>query len=203
MCGAGCVSNLPRLHFIDQSAQLVGRGYHLLTPLLHTYCSPQLIREISDLHEAAHTVEHVLHPFYLIGDVIQLNNILFDSTKRASFFQKKNGLKIAATILHTTSHLIVTLEFCKKMRFFSTPGILKISPFTSTIHALALSLLIVDQLLKGEKIKKIGRTAIALISQFSYIPSLEKLPYVSVISEIAGLTQAFMVLKKGIHLHSH
>lgn len=124
------------LELLEKIAEVGDESFHLFGSVLKSYTAPGVYHIFRDLHEAAHTFEHVAHAFCFFGDLVRL---LFaclekrktpqgtESVKQCHGHSHEHGhkstrieqLRSAARLSHMISHGLTTAEFLSEHQICS------------------------------------------------------------------------------------
>ena len=134
---------LQRLELCEKIAEIVDESFHLMQPLLQQYTNAMVYQTLRNLHHGAHTFEHVLHPFCVLGDGLRLLSGTFFTDQEG---KRLNQLCMLSRICHAVAHCFATADFLHKLQLCSLERyekIFKYAAFLSTLgHALwAISLI--------------------------------------------------------------
>lgn len=97
-----------RLELAEKFAEIFDESFHLSGSILQSTTSPVLYQTFSNLHHAAHEIEHLLHAVCFIGDLSRVVT--------GRFFHDEEGknldyIRSAALVCHAVSHFLATLQF--------------------------------------------------------------------------------------------
>jgi hypothetical protein len=77
---------------------------------------------LSHWHQPAHEIEHTLHAFCFLNDIVRFG--VFLSTLSHQSLKKLDFLKTTSTLCHSASHFLATAKFLSKIDLLPT-GVLK------------------------------------------------------------------------------
>lgn len=113
-----------RIELFEKIAEIVDESFHLLNswkpilqqPIILSCTNPMVYQTLHELHHSAHCIEHVLHSFCFLGDVVRIS--------RGIFFQDQQGnhlnlLRSASRICHATAHCFATIDFLNHLKLTS------------------------------------------------------------------------------------
>lgn len=110
--GGRCIRIFQRLELAEKIAEVVDEGYHLFGSFIKLYASTDVLDYIKGLHHAAHHIEHGLHAFCFIGDVVRVFSGKFIERDH----DQVDYVRTAARVAHTISHFLATANFLSDLK---------------------------------------------------------------------------------------
>jgi hypothetical protein len=123
-----------RLEMMEKVAEVVDETFHLFHPALRKYASLEIFQFLQNFHDGAHHIEHALHSFCFMGDVVRIANGKF--IEKAPN-QKTDYARTAARVIHTVSHLLATAELLDDLKICSSPSLKPLIRFKGALSAFA------------------------------------------------------------------
>jgi hypothetical protein len=141
------------LELLEKIAEVGDESFHLFGSVLKNYTAPGVYHIFRDLHQAAHTFEHVAHAFCFFGDLVRLLFAFLDkgkapqgaeTVKECRGHSHEHGhkstrieqLRSAARLSHMISHGLTTAEFLTEHQlcsFGSAQRVFKYAPLFSAL----------------------------------------------------------------------
>lgn len=105
-----------RIEALEKIAEIVDESFHLFQPIFQRHTNPMVYQTLHDLHHSAHCIEHILHSFCFLGDLVKISS--------GKFFKDQEGnslsyLRCASRICHVTAHCFATVEFLNHLKLTS------------------------------------------------------------------------------------
>lgn len=92
-----------RIEILELVMELIDQIAHIIFEPMRTLASHRVFEYFDTVHHGAHSLEHLLHSFCVVGDIVMI--------VRGRFFQNASLLKIAARLNHLFSHALHSLLF--------------------------------------------------------------------------------------------
>lgn len=126
-----------RLESFEKIAEIADESFHLLKPIFQRCTNVITYQTLHDLHHSAHCIEHVLHSFCFLGDIVRISS--------GKFFQDQEGsqlsyLRCASRVCHATAHCFATLDFLDHLKLVSLSQFEKSFKYAHLISTLGFSL---------------------------------------------------------------
>lgn len=122
-----------RLELLEKIAEIADETFHLFNNIFQRYTNLMVYQTLRNLHHGAHDIEHVLHSFCFLGDLVRLAS--------GNFFKDQQGeqldkLRSLSRICHAVAHCFATAGFLTELKVLPSnqyEKIFKYAPFLSTL----------------------------------------------------------------------
>jgi hypothetical protein len=212
-----CFQNL---ELLEKIAEVGDESFHLFGTVLQSYTAPGVYQIFRDLHQAAHTFEHVAHAFCFVGDLVRLFFAFLEGGQKPQESQsveqchghghghgpiRIERLRSAARVCHLISHGLMTADFLTEHRlcsFGSAQRVFKYAPLFSAVGYGLWTISLVYQ--KSHRANQLSDQIIHGSGFFfeasSLIEEIKCLsPYMGLISKLraaAGIVHAWQVTQR-------
>jgi len=196
-----------RIELLEKIAEVSDEIFHLLNKVFRQLCSHPIYNLLSDIHHAAHQLEHLFHSFCFIGDVCRFSNWVY------ACHQKKRLTKLtlifaAIRTCHAVSHLIASLSFLQDLELIKSQKLTKIRAYQHLLSASGYGIQTVQliwQRMHGQHSKHFKSDLCIHAGGFIYESLLfakqfknisQRFPYLNQVIALAGIVHAMSVIAR-------
>lgn len=127
------------LELLEKIAEIADELFHLFGTILQKNTTAPLYLTLRNLHHAAHHVEHVLHSFCFLGDLVRIA-----SGKFVEYQEQENKqidyLRTASRVCHAFSHFLSTASFLSEIQICTLSRFDKVFKYTAAFNALGYAI---------------------------------------------------------------
>lgn len=116
------------MEICEKIAEVVDEFFHLLGSLFQRYTSSTVYQTLSELHHAAHLIEHVIHSMCFLGDAFRLTLEVYEKItgkeiSQNKFFEYHENKQVdyansLARISHSFNHFLSTAAFLSEIKLY-------------------------------------------------------------------------------------
>lgn len=125
-----------RLELVEKIAEVADECFHLFNSVFQRYTNLMVYQTLNNLHHATHEVEHFLHAFCFLGDVVRLVS--------GKFAEYQDGeidyLRTLSRVCHTTAHFFATAQFLHEHKLCYAGEFEKAFKYASLVSAAGYAL---------------------------------------------------------------
>lgn len=127
---------LKQLEIAEKIAEIVDETFHFFGSFIKPYASVEIYDYLKGLHDGAHHLEHGLHAFCFIGDVVRII--------KGNYVEKNHGhidyVRTASRVMHTVSNFFATSRFLSELKVISLGRFNAYLKYTNLISAIGFTL---------------------------------------------------------------
>ncbi len=122
-----------RLELIEKIAEIADEVFHLFGSLLQRTTSVLVYQSLCNLHHAAHDIEHHLHSFCFLGDLVCFITGRFFKDGAGT---PLDGLRSCSRVSHAVGHFFSTAILLSEHQLYSFGRLEKVFKYASAFNAL-------------------------------------------------------------------
>lgn len=198
---------------LEKIAEIVDEFFHLFQNALEKHCSFKIYEYLEDLHHAAHHIEHTLHSFCFIGDILRIisgNFLIYQNNHR----KKIDLLRSMARICHATAHFFATTNFLFELDIINLSKLRRGVKFIPVFGSVGYGIVIISLIWECCKNKSNSQFKSDLTVHlsglvFDAIPIIKGLkclplnPLINKLSALSGIVHAWAVINRLFPFQDH